>query len=204
MKHYLKKYPYLLGLPVIIIGLFMGFFLLRTPAEETTDPELFSTSESTFQETTNTTEQEWYVDVKGAVKKAGMYRITQGMRLMDVIDLAGGFTPEADQNQVNFSKLLTDQEIIYVPKVGETIPAIDEVSQGKSNTTTGSGTAEKININTADLTELQQLTGIGEKKAADIIKYREENGSFRAVEDLTKVSGIGEKTLENLKDSITI
>lgn len=204
MKHYLKKYPYLLGLPVIIIGLFMGFFLLRTPAEETTDPELFSTSESTFQETTNTTEQEWYVDVKGAVKKAGMYRITQGMRLMDVIDLAGGFTPEADQNQVNFSKLLTDQEIIYVPKVGETIPAIDEVSQGKSNTTKGSGTAEKININTADLTELQQLTGIGEKKAADIIKYREENGSFRAVEDLTKVSGIGEKTLENLKDSITI
>lgn len=204
MKHYLKKYPYLLGIPVVIIGLFMGFFLLRTPAEETTDPELFSTSESTFQETTNTTEQEWYVDVKGAVKKAGMYRITQGMRLMDVIDLAGGFTPEADQNQVNFSKLLTDQEIIYVPKVGETIPAIDEVSQGKSNTTTGSGTAEKININTADLTELQQLTGIGEKKAADIIKYREENGSFRAVEDLTKVSGIGEKTLENLKDSITI
>lgn len=178
MKHYLKKYPYLLGIPVVIIGLFMGFFLLRTPAEETTDPELFSTSESTFQETTNTTEQEWYVDVKGAVKKAGMYRITQGMRLMDVIDLAGGFTPEADQNQVNFSKLLTDQEIIYVPKVGETIPAIDEVSQGKSNTTTGSGTAEKININTADLTELQQLTGIGEKKAADIIKYREENGSF--------------------------
>lgn len=204
MKHYLKKYPYLLGIPVVIIGLFMGFFLLRTPAEETTDPELFSTSESTFQETTNTTEQEWYVDVKGAVKKAGMYRITQGMRLMDVIDLAGGFTPEADQNQVNFSKLLTDQEIIYVPKVGETIPAIDEVSQGKNNTTTSSGTAEKININTADLTELQQLTGIGEKKAADIIKYREENGSFRAVEDLTKVSGIGEKTLENLKDSITI
>jgi competence protein ComEA len=51
---------------------------------------------------------------------------------------------------------------------------------------------------------LQQLSGIGEKKAADIIKYREENGSFRAIEDLTKVSGIGEKTLENLKDSITI
>ncbi|MDU6523816.1 MAG: helix-hairpin-helix domain-containing protein [Enterococcus sp.] len=204
MKHYLKKYPYLLGIPVVIIGLFMGFFLLRTPAEETTAPELFSTSEITFQETTNTTKQEWYVDVKGAVKKTGMYRITQGMRLMDAIDLAGGFTSEADQNQVNFSKLLTDQEIIYVPKVGEAIPAIGEVSQGKSNTTTSSGTAEKININTADLTELQQLTGIGEKKAADIIKYREENGSFRAVEDLTKVSGIGEKTLENLKDSITI
>ncbi|MDT2828140.1 helix-hairpin-helix domain-containing protein [Enterococcus viikkiensis] len=204
MQHYLKKYPYLFGLPIVIGGLVVTFLFLRAPAEETTAPELFSTTERALQETTTTTEQEWYVDVKGAVKKTGMYRITQGMRLMDAIDLAGGFTSEADQNQVNFSKLLTDQEIIYVPKVGEDISVIGEVSQGKSSTTTASGAAEKININTADLTELQQLTGIGEKKAADIIKYREENGSFRAVEDLTKVSGIGEKTLENLKDSITI
>ncbi|MGO3780649.1 MAG: helix-hairpin-helix domain-containing protein [Enterococcus viikkiensis] len=204
MQHYLKKYPYLFGLPIVIGGLVVAFLFLRAPAEETTAPELFSTTERALQETTTTTEQEWYVDVKGAVKKTGMYRITQGMRLMDAIDLAGGFTSEADQNQVNFSKLLTDQEIIYVPKVGEDISVIGEVSQGKSSTTTASGAAEKININTADLTELQQLTGIGEKKAADIIKYREENGSFRAVEDLTKVSGIGEKTLENLKDSITI
>ncbi|MGO3912565.1 helix-hairpin-helix domain-containing protein [Enterococcus viikkiensis] len=204
MQHYLKKYPYLFGLPIVIGGLVVAFLFLRAPAEETTAPELFSTTERALQETTTTTEQEWYVDVKGAVKKTGMYRITQGMRLMDAIDLAGGFTSEADQNQVNFSKLLTDQEIIYVPKVGEDISVIGEVSQGKNSTTTASGAAEKININTADLTELQQLTGIGEKKAADIIKYREENGSFRAVEDLTKVSGIGEKTLENLKDSITI
>ncbi|MGO2638375.1 MAG: helix-hairpin-helix domain-containing protein [Enterococcus viikkiensis] len=204
MQHYLKKYPYLFGLPIVIGGLVVAFLFLRAPAEETTAPELFSTTERALQETTTTTEREWYVDVKGAVKKTGMYRITQGMRLMDAIDLAGGFTSEADQNQVNFSKLLTDQEIIYVPKVGEDISVIGEVSQGKSSTTTASGAAEKININTADLTELQQLTGIGEKKAADIIKYREENGSFRAVEDLTKVSGIGEKTLENLKDSITI
>ncbi|MEG0373229.1 MAG: helix-hairpin-helix domain-containing protein [Enterococcus sp.] len=204
MQHYLKKYPYLFGLPIVIGGLVVAFLFLRAPAEETTAPELFSTTERTLQETTATTEQEWYVDVKGAVKKTGMYRITQGMRLMDAIDLAGGFTSEADQNQVNFSKLLTDQEIIYVPKVGEDISVIGKIFQGKNSTTTASGAAEKININTADLTELQQLTGIGEKKAADIIKYREENGSFRAVEDLTKVSGIGEKTLENLKDSITI
>lgn len=204
MKHYLKKYPYLLAAPIVIIGLFIAFFFLRTPVEETTTPELFSTSESLPQETTSTIEQEWYVDVKGAVKKTGMYRITRGMRLMDAIDLAGGFTSEADQNQVNFSKLLTDQEIIYVPKIGEEISVMGEAAQGENSASTASGVPEKININTADLTELQQLTGIGEKKAADIIKYREEEGSFRAVEDLTKVSGIGEKTLENLKDLITI
>ncbi|MBM7711701.1 ComEA family DNA-binding protein [Enterococcus xiangfangensis] len=171
--------------------------MFKNEPEEEVDPMIFATSSS---QETKQSSQEWYVDVKGAVKQGGMYRITQGMRLMDAIELAGGFTTEADQNQINFSKLLADQEIIYVPKIGEELPTIHETD---SNKTTASET-EKININTADVNELQQLSGIGEKRAADIVKYREENGSFRAVEDLTKVSGIGEKTLENLKDSITI
>ena len=201
MKEYIKKYPYLLAIP-IVLAVVLFFYLTKEPESLAADPALFST-ESSMAATTESKNQEWFVDVKGAVKKTGMYRITQGMRLMDAIDLAGGFTAEADQNQVNFSKLLTDQEIIYVPKVGEEIPTITETPQ-QGTSTAASGTTQKININTADATELQQLSGIGEKKAADIIKYREENGSFQAVEDLTKVSGIGEKTLENLKDSITI
>ncbi|MFQ7236100.1 MAG: helix-hairpin-helix domain-containing protein, partial [Enterococcus hulanensis] len=201
MKEYIKKYPYLLAIP-IVLAVVLFFYLTKEPESPAADPALFST-ESSITATTESKNQEWFVDVKGAVKKTGMYRITQGMRLMDAIDLAGGFTAEADQNQVNFSKLLTDQEIIYVPKVGEEIPTITETPQ-QGTSTAASGTTQKININTADATELQQLSGIGEKKAADIIKYREENGSFQAVEDLTKVSGIGEKTLENLKDSITI
>ncbi|MDT2658361.1 helix-hairpin-helix domain-containing protein [Enterococcus hulanensis] len=201
MKEYIKKYPYLLAIP-IVLAVVLFFYLNKEPESPAADPALFST-ESSMAATTESKNQEWFVDVKGAVKKTGMYRITQGMRLMDAIDLAGGFSAEADQNQVNFSKLLTDQEIIYVPKVGEEIPTITETPQ-QGTSTAASGTTQKININTADATELQQLSGIGEKKAADIIKYREENGSFQAVEDLTKVSGIGEKTLENLKDSITI
>lgn len=201
MKEYIRKYPYLLAIPVVLAAVAF-FYLSKEPESPAADPALFST-ESSMAATTESKNQEWFVDVKGAVKKTGMYRITQGMRLMDAIDLAGGFTAEADQNQVNFSKLLTDQEIIYVPKVGEEIPTITETPQ-QGTSTAASGTTQKININTADATELQQLSGIGEKKAADIIKYREENGSFQAVEDLTKVSGIGEKTLENLKDSITI
>lgn len=195
MRTYLKKYPYLIVLP--LIAALAAWFLFKNEPEEEVDPMIFATSSS---QETKQSSQEWYVDVKGAVKQGGMYRITQGMRLMDAIELAGGFTTEADQNQINFSKLLADQEIIYVPKIGEELPTIHETD---SNKTTASET-EKININTADVNELQQLSGIGEKRAADIVKYREENGSFRAVEDLTKVSGIGEKTLENLKDSITI
>lgn len=201
MKEYIRKYPYLLAIP-IVLAVVAFFYLSKEPESPAADPALFST-ESSMAATTESKNQEWFVDVKGAVKKTGMYRITQGMRLMDAIDLAGGFTAEADQNQVIFSKLLTDQEIIYVPKVGEEIPTITEPPQ-QGTSTAASGTTQKININTADATELRQLSGIGEKKAADIIKYREENGSFQTVEDLTKVSGIGEKTLENLKDSITI
>lgn len=200
MKAYLKKYPYLLAIPIILVIL-LFFWLTREPEKSEADPALFST-ESSLVETTESISQEWYVDVKGAVKRAGMYRITQGMRLMDAIDLAGGFTKEADQNQVNFSKLLTDQEIIYVPRVGEEIPTITEPPQAAGTTT--SDAVKKINLNTANEQELQELSGIGEKRAADIVKYREENGSFSAVEDLMKVSGIGEKTLENLRDSITI
>lgn len=195
MRAYLKKYPYLIVLP--LIAAIAAWFLFKNEPEEEVDPMIFATSNS---QETKQSSQEWYVDVKGAVKKGGMYQITQGMRLMDAIELAGGFTAEADQNQINFSKLLADQEIIYVPKIGEEIPTIHETDLNK----TAQEAEEKININTADSNELQQLSGIGEKRAADIVKYREENGSFQAVEDLTKVSGIGEKTLENLKDSITI
>lgn len=203
MKEYLRKYPYLITVPAIM-AVIVFFFFSRPTEEETADPALFSTESSSVMKTSESSNQEWYVDVKGAVKRAGMYRITQGMRLMDAIDLAGGFTEEADQNQINFSKLLTDQEIIYVPKIGEEIPAINQANPNDGGSASSGSDTAKVNINTADAAELQQLSGIGEKKAADIIKYREENGSFQTVEDLTKVSGIGEKTLENLKDSITI
>lgn len=200
MKDYLKKYPYLLLIPVALFG--VCFFIFQKEEETISQPTLFSTSQSVLETTSATVSEEWYVDVKGAVNKTGMYRIKEGMRLMDVIELAGGFTAEADQNQINFSKLLADQEIVYVPKVGEEIPTINEETKSAQNKT--EDTNKKININTADASELQQLSGIGEKRAADIINYREANGSFQAIEDLMKVSGIGEKTLENLKDSITI
>ncbi|MFC4770708.1 SLBB domain-containing protein [Enterococcus hermanniensis] len=169
MKDYLKKYPYLLLIPITLCGLSFLFF----QKEEETIPQstIFSTTDSqSVSETTNIVNQEWYVDVKGAVNSTGMYRIKEGMRLMDVIELAGGFTAEADQNQINFSKLLTDQEIVYIPKVGEEMPSINEETNSTQSNT--EHTNKKININTADATELQQLSGIGEKRAADIINYR--------------------------------
>ncbi|EOH90176.1 helix-hairpin-helix domain-containing protein [Enterococcus pallens] len=188
--------------------LFVLLWLVFRPSEEAVQEEiLFSTEESSTVASSSQVETEWFVDLKGAVAHPGMYRINEGMRLMDVIEQAGGFTEEADRNQVNLAKLLSDQEIVYVPKSGEEVPAMQQAAAAPTDSpqlTNSSAETEKININTADATQLQQLSGIGEKRAQDIINYREENGSFQSVEDLMKVSGIGQKTLEKLRNSITI
>lgn len=145
------------------------------------------------------------VDIKGAVKDPGVYEIKKESRVSDLIKLAGGVTPEADLDAVNLSKKLSDEDCVVIYKVG----AADKIqnSQSKTSTATLSNTTAVnaiVNINTADIEELKTLTGIGDVKAAGIIKYREENGGFQSVEELTKVDGIGEKTLSKFIDKVDI
>ncbi len=148
------------------------------------------------------------VDIKGAVKNPGVYGVTSDMRLIDAINLAGGFTGEADQSQMNLALRLTDQLMIYVPKNGEELTMEQSLKQPvKSGEKVNEELASKglkVNLNTASVAELQTLAGVGLKKAEDIIRYREENGSFQQIEELTKVSGIGEKTYEALKEQLTV
>ena len=155
----------------------------------------------------------WYVDIKGAIKVPQVVPVTPGMRVHDVVEMAGGVTGEADQSQVNLAQLVTDQMVIYVPKVGEevspsteTLVADSQVTESAVSESSGDGTSDGdlVNINTADTTMLQTLSGIGEKRAADIINYRETNGLFETVDDLDQVSGIGEKTMEKLRPLITV
>ncbi|MER2293506.1 MAG: helix-hairpin-helix domain-containing protein [Aerococcus urinaeequi] len=139
--------------------------------------------------------------------------MTPGMRVHDVVEMAGGVTGEADQSQVNLAQLVTDQMVIYVPKVGEEVNpstealvADSKVTESAVSESSGDATSggDLVNINTADTTMLQTLSGIGEKRAADIINYRETNGLFETVDDLDQVSGIGEKTMEKLRPLITV
>ena len=155
----------------------------------------------------------WYVDIKGAIKVPQVVPVTPGMRVHDVVEMAGGVTGEADQSRVNLAQLVTDQMVIYVPKVGEevspsteTLVADSQVTESAVSESSGDGTSDGdlVNINTADTTMLQTLSGIGEKRAADIINYRETNGLFETVDDLDQVSGIGEKTMEKLRPLITV
>ena len=155
-----------------------------------------------------------YVDVKGAVYLPGVYEVTSDMRLIDAVDLAGGFSEEADQTPVNLSLKLADQMVIFIPKLGdsETLQTDQETqvaSMEENVITVPEGSSEpnastKVNINLADASELQQLSGIGEKKAEQIVTYRQDNGSFQKIEELKNVSGIGEKTFEAIQSSITV
>lgn len=150
--------------------------------------------------------QDLYVDVKGAVSNPGVYQVTSDMRLMDAIELAGGFLISADQSQINLALKLTDQMVVYVPLIGEEAKEITNETSLSGNLN-GNESEEKegtVNINTADAVELQTLNGIGEKKAEKIIQYREENGSFQSTDELKNVSGIGDKTFEALKDFVVV
>lgn len=139
------------------------------------------------------------IDIKGAVEKPGVYTMTEGERVIDAIKRAGGLLPDAEENVINLAGLLKDEMVIYVPKKGEEIsqPAFQAI--GTSGEDDG-----KVRINSATSEELQKLQGIGPSKASAIIAYREENGPFKTVDDLLNVSGIGEKTLENIKDQIVV
>ncbi len=183
----------MLGLFGISIGVW--FFLFQKPKEDVwTDVSV--PTEQTTQTTTSVPQQIILVDIKGAVKKPGVYELPINARLHELVNLAGGLTDDAEDRQVNMAIVLADQQLVYIPRKGETVE--------QTNQTPQAGNESKVNINTASAEELQTLTGIGEKKAQAIIDYRTQNGNFQSIDQLTEVDGFGEKTVEKLRDSITI
>ena len=148
-------------------------------------------------------QNEIVVDVKGAVQMPGVYTLDSGSRIDDAIRAAGGLKENADSNQINFAMLLQDEMLIYAPEQGEEAE-YHPMTTFQSGSHAQSVQTAAININTATEEELTSLSGIGPSKAASIVLYREENGLFQTIEDLTNVSGIGEKSFEKLKEEITV
>ena len=151
-------------------------------------------------------ELEVYVDVDGAVARPGVYRLKDGARVSQVIDAAGGLTAEADVTGLNRASKITDGQKIYVPTVGEQqAAAAVGGAESSAATTPGAGSSSGlVNINTASAAELQTLSGIGPSMAQSIIDERTKNGVFTSVDDLMRVSGIGEKKLAKIKDYICV
>lgn len=149
---------------------------------------------------------EVYVDVDGAVVRPGVYRLKDGARVSQAIDAAGGLAAEADVTGLNRASKITDGQKIYVPTVGEQqAAAAVGGAESSAATTPGAGSSSGlVNINTASAAELQTLSGIGPSMAQSIIDERTQNGAFASVDDLMRVSGIGEKKFAKIKDCICV
>jgi len=160
------------------------------------------------------TERTIYVHVAGAVESPGVFRLKEGQRVFEAVELARP-VESADLDALNLALVLRDGDKIYVPRKGEkptlssSVGFSGDLDPGSRtvNTGTGGGAGDPrfpININTANLQELDALPGIGPSLAAAIINYRQEFGPFTSPEDIKKVPGIGEKTYLKLSNLITV
>lgn len=151
-----------------------------------------------------------YVDVTGAVNHPGVVKLPSGARVYQAIEQAGGMRQDAAAELVNQAAVLADGQQIRVYTQEEAQEPVISNQVGIQNgaaggTADGSGYAQgKININEATAEELMTLPGIGEAKAADIIRYREENGGFSAIEEIMEISGIKEAVFGKIKDKIAV
>ena len=162
-----------------------------------------------FEETEKQTDEQCYIYVCGSVVSPGVYKCDESARVYELIDMAGGFTEEADRNYLNLVAPVEDGQKIYVPHINETADSIQNMQgaalQGmQNNSVNGQQLQKPVNINTADVTLLMTLPGIGEARANDIIAYRTKNGSFKSAEDIMNVSGIKQAAYEKIKDLICV
>lgn len=169
-----------------------------------------------------TEEINYKVDLKGEVNNPGIYTLKKGSRVIDVIEAGGGLTENANTEVINLSKKISDEMVIiiysnYEVREFSKTKEIEEKVQNKCvqkdenalrndaciTSNNSSKVQGKININIASKDELMTLTGIGESKANDIIKYREEH-KFNTIEDIKEVSGIGDSLFAKIKENITV
>jgi competence protein ComEA len=145
------------------------------------------------------------VHVLGAVREPGIVELPIGSRVVDAVAAARGPTDDADLAGVNLARVLVDGEQLVVPRMGE-VPAVG-ANGGAGGASGSSGATDaqgRVNINLADASALEALPGVGPALAGRIIAWREQNGPFRSVDELTAVAGIGEKTLAGFRDQATV
>jgi len=183
----------------LIIGIFIGlivagllYLTVRAPTGEPV--QLLPTP----------TPEPIVVYVSGAVKRPGVYRLPPESRLVDAIQLAGGFLSSVDISQINLAKLVVDGDQIVIPG-GKDVPTPQLTIGGSGLLFTPTPPAgQPVNINLASADELDKLPGIGPTAAQKIVEYRTANGLFTRVDDLLKVPGIGPSTLDEIRGLITV
>lgn len=158
-------------------------------------------------DTTKNTEQEISkikIHITGEVKNSGIYELDEGSRIFDIIEKAGGITPEADLSKVNLAYQISDGQKIIIPSIKQEASGNYIIENSGENVVQEEKDSKdsKININTASVSELIALPGVGKSTAEKIINYRNQNGKFKNIEDIKNVSGIGESKYNQLSGYI--
>lgn len=208
------------ALPVVVLGAVILFWIFGGEEELTLEQndaqgELSGVESVEQQETEPESDGgEIYVDIGGEVMDPGVYMVEEDTRLFQVVELAGGLKETADTDSINQAERVSDGQKIIIGSRDETSPyytgrARTFAYSGSETETSTSAVRETeygtlVNINLANLEELQMLPGVGPSTARKILVYREEHGSFLSAADLKNISGIGDKTYENLKDYIEV
>lgn len=205
-----RKYLLLLIIPILLVFCLLSF---NSNHDEIIEEEI---------------EKKLSIDIKGAVKKPGVYELKDGSVVKDVIDISGGLLESANTEYINLSKKIVDEMVIIIytneeihemtegntsvkivdkecicPKI-ENNACIDNNKYTNISNGTNQSTSNKISLNNASKEELMTLNGIGESKANAIIEYRNSNGLFKQIEDITNVKGIGNSVYEKIKDRLTL
>ena len=235
IKKYLNTFliSFVILLIIIQYGLFAYFYYVKGFKSDNINQS--QEVVKTFEEETNEKEKlsEFYVEIKGAVNSPGVFKATSDNIINDVINMAGGLKNNAYTKNINLSKTVSKEMVVYVftnyeysllntkeetiecncPKQdistctnkGASVITSDENKPEElPNSNSETENNNKININIASKETLTSLSGIGDAKAQKIIDYRNENGLFKSIEDLKNISGISEKLFEQIKEFITI
>lgn len=238
IKNYVSERKLELLIIVLLLGaicflVWNSYFKKNENLLENDDVNLISDNLEKVEESSNVSEEKYIlVDIKGEVKKPGVYKLKENSRVIDAINASGGLTKKAYTKYINLSRILKDENVIIVNSTSE----IKKVSSGNNitevkinnNSKNSASISEselitndnekseedntgnslegniKVNINTATKEELMKLSNIGESKAEKIIDYRTANGNFNSIEDIKKVSGIGDKLYDSIKENITV
>lgn len=194
---------------MILICIFLLICYIKS--NKNNQEEILTLNEVTEKITTKNIEKQ-YIDIKGSVKKPGVYEFKKNDRVIDAINMAGGLLKNANTSNVNLSQKLTSEMVIYISNNNEIKNDNNKINCDTkckvevievNNCVDENNKKNKININTATVEDFTNLNGIGESKAKSIIQYRETNGDFKSIEDIKNISGIGESLFNKIKDSIT-
>lgn len=226
----MKKFV-IFALAIVVL---IGGFIIMNKSDDVVEASAPSTAKKSSNEDTNLKKKETKdtksgitrikVDIKGSVVSPDVYEVDSNSRVIDVINIAGGVTEDADTDNINLSKKLSDEDVIiiysreelennkksyeekidYCKSDNNSACASNVVTFENSGTKNDNTGSSIVNINTATVEELMTLSGIGEAKAKSIIEYRNSIGSFTSIEDIKNVTGIGDSIFDKIKDYITI